>query len=352
MLKKDQNKKPKPPKTTKNTKNSKTERADAQKKKLKVPSILTYTRKVKPSDGFFYGTKWDERHTRQAESIHLQQKPARRTNSNADLRFDLCFLPHDCDTLLLKYTVKFLAGVEEPWECNEPDFARKYTELIENFKSEYGFNELASRYAQNIANGRALWRNRIDAKEIEVVVTAEGKTWTFDAQDFSIRNFDNTAAVSELAGMIEDALSGKIPHLIVEVKTYAAMFGGMNEVYPSEEKRFFDEKTGDRIRILYESEGIAAFHSQKIGNAIRTIDTWYPAHGTDDGIGPIPAEVYGITIIPDRVFRPPHESDFYTIFDQAVADGYFQNAAEAHYAVAVLVRGGNFGTRQFDKRLS
>ncbi len=335
MLKKYQNKTPKA------TKNSKTERAEAQKKGIKVPSILTYTRKIEPSIALFYGTDWIERHTRKAEPLRLQQKPVRFTDSNADQRFDVCFLPPDCDTLLLDYGLIFLAGVDVQCECSEPDFEKAYMKLIDDYMNEYGFHELASRYAQNIANGRTLWRSRIDADAIEVIVQANDKSWSFDAHDFSIRNFNNVDSVSELADMIANALSGEIEHLAVNVKIYARIGNGCR-VYPSVEK--FSEGT----RILYEFDGVAAMHSQKIGNAIRTIDTWYPAYETDEGIGPIPAEVYGMTINPERVFRPSHESDFYSIFDQAVVDGYFQNAAEAHYAVAVLVRGGNFGTRQFD----
>ena len=330
---------------TTHKKNMEAKCAEARGKRIKVPSILTYTRKVSPSAGFFFGTQWDERHTRQAEPIHLQQKPRRSIKSNADLRFDECILPHDCDTLLLHYTLNFVAGVEEPWTCNDPDFEKAYRKLIGKYKNEYGFHELASRYAQNIANARALWRNRIGANKIEVVVTVDDKTWTFDAYDFSICNFDNASAVSELADLIEDALSGKIRCLPVDVKIYAAMYRGM-EVYPSVEKMSINKKTGDGSRILYELDGTAAIHSQKIGNAIRTIDTWYPAYNPDKGEGPIAADIYGMTRNPNRCFRSGDGSDFYSIFDQAVADGCFKNAGDAHYAVAVLVRGGNFGTRQ------
>jgi len=37
---------------------------------------------------------------------------------------------------------------------------------------------------------------------------------------------------------------------------------------------------------------VAAMHSQKIGNAIRTIDTWYPDF-CDSNTGPIDIETYG-----------------------------------------------------------
>ena len=43
-------------------------------------------------------------------------------------------------------------------------------------------------------------------------------------------------------------------------------------------------------------------HSQKIGNAIRTIDTWYP-----DAEFPIAIEPYGAVTTMGRAFRQPKQ---------------------------------------------
>jgi CRISPR-associated protein Csy3 len=94
---------------------------------------------------------------------------------------------------------------------------------------------LAKRYAINLANGRYLWRNRVGAEKVEVVITAGSDTWTFNAHDFSLKNFDSSNAnVLALAQKIADALSGKIPYLLLNVEAYA-LVGTAQEVYPSEE---------------------------------------------------------------------------------------------------------------------
>lgn len=298
---------------------------------IKIPSVLSYTRKVGPTDGFLYATVWDERNTRTAQPLHLSETP----------RGDTCYLPPDCDTLLMKYIVKFVPGVEEPCNCTDTGFLEASKKLIKGYIDEYGFKELARRYAINIANARTLWRNRVDANKIEVVIKANDKAWMFDAKGLSIHNFDDTDAVSELADMIAAALSGQTEILLVEVEIYAHL-GLEHEVYPSQEISFGRDRY-KKHRILYARNGIAALHSQKIGNAIRTIDTWYPAYKTDEGVGPIAAEVYGAVTQIRKAFRAQDGYDFYSIFDAAVFKGSFPSAEKAHYAMAVLVRGGLFG---------
>lgn len=330
----------------------------------KIPSVLSYERKVSPSDGYLYGTVWEERKTRKAQPLHLREKAVRGTISNrmtktTDLdpeklkkkmenanpqQIDACFLPLDCDTLLLKYSVKFLSGIEEPSACNDASFDEAYKSLIKTYIDEYGFKELARRYATNIANARTLWRNRVGAENIEVIVKAGEKTWSFDAYDFSLRDFDNSGIVSELADMIAASLAGPASYLLVEVEIYAKLGGGQ-EVFPSEEM-VFNKSKDDKSKILYETDGIAAMHSQKIGNAIRTIDTWYPDYRTQKGVGPIAAEVYGSVTNRGRAFRAKAGTDFYSIFDKAVKEGSFQNDNDAHYAIAVLLRGGLFGGKE------
>ena len=84
-------------------------------------------------------------------------------------------------------------------------------------------------------------------------------------------------------------------------------------------------------------------HSQKIGNAIRTIDTWYPEFESAN-IGPIAVEPYGAVTNLGRAYRTPKDkADFYTLFDKYAAGGALENTEQEHYVMAVLVRGGVFG---------
>ena len=102
-------------------------------------------------------------------------------------------------------------------------------------------------------------------------------------------------------------------------------------------------RNGKKSKVLYQVNDMAAMHSQKIGNALRTIDTWYPEYG-EPGIGPIAVEPYGAVTTLGKTFRSPKEKvDFYTLFDDWSTGTAPENETDKDYVMAVLVRGGVFG---------
>jgi len=256
---------------------------------------------------------------------------------------DYCSLPQECDTLMMKFTIKVLGNVGIPSSCNSADFQNKLKLAANSYVDNIGFKELGRRYAQNIASARFLWRNRVGAEAIEVHVKyGNEKNWTFDGKAYSIRNFDNSDAnVNSLGELIADTLKGS-GAITLEITTYAKVENGQ-EIFPSEELVL--DKSGRKSKILYEVDGIAAMHSQKIGNALRTIDTWYPEY-TDptNGIGPIAAEPYGAVTNMGKAFRNPKDKvDFYTLFDKFVYGETLESDDDKHFVMAVLIRGGVFG---------
>jgi len=105
-----------------------------------------------------------------------------------------------------------------------------------------------------------------------------------------------------------------------------------------------DKGQGKKSKILYAVNGIAAMHSQKIGNALRSIDTWYPEFNDTSGAGPIAIEPYGAVTNMGRAYRTPKEKqDFYTFFDGFARGEKLDRVEDEHYVMAVLVRGGVFG---------
>jgi CRISPR-associated protein Csy3 len=263
-------------------------------------------------------------------------------------RVDSCALGMEQDTLKLQFTLKVLSGVQQPSACNNQDFNSQYSKAAEAYIAAEGFTELAKRYAINIANGRFLWRNRVGAEKIEVHVNVlngeEKHAWVFDAASLGTRNFevDNTD-IAALAAKIAEALSGKTDFLLLEINAYA-LVGKAQDVYPSEELVL--DKGNDKnkkSKILYQVNKIAAMHSQKIGNALRTIDTWYPDYN-DANVGPIAIEPYGaVTNLGTAYRNPKAKADFFTLFDQFALGETLENKNDTHYVMAVLVRGGVFG---------
>ena len=324
-------------------------------------TVLAFEKKLVPSDGYLYGTIWDDRS--KIKPLTLTPKSVRGTISNrlkpalqndplklnAEVEkpnlqtVDACALAEDQDTLKLSFTLKVLGGIDKPSASNGPEFNKSYPGVAQNYVAETGFTELARRYAINIANGRYLWRNRVGAEKIEVVVSlSDGETLTFDAKQFSLREFNaDSPDLQKLADKIAAALSGNLPYLLIRVEAYA-LVGNAQEVYPSEEL-VLDKGKGNKSKILYAVNGTAALHSQKIGNAIRTIDTWYPAFG-EAGIGPIAIEPYGSVTNLGKAFRTPKDkADFYSLFDRFALGEKLDSQEQQHYVMAVLVRGGVFG---------
>lgn len=329
-------------------------------------SVLAFEKKLVPSDGYFYGTTWQDKS--QSTPLTLNEKSVRGTISNrlkaavkndpvklnaevekANLQtVDACSLGLDQDTLKHQFTLKILGGVEYPSACNNANFKQSYYQAATDYIQREGFAELGRRYAYNIANARFLWRNRVGAEQIEVQVKVlnqgQSEQWTFDAKQFSTRNFDKQdEQVNALGKKIAATLADSNAALLLEVTTYAQL-GKAQEVYPSEEL-ILDKGKGKKSKVLYHVNDHAAMHSQKIGNALRSIDTWYRAYNDpEQSAGAIAIEPYGSVTNLGKAYRTPKEKqDFYTHFDAWARGTKLDNVNDEHYVMAVLVRGGVFG---------
>ena len=334
---------------------------------LKTASVLAFERKLDPSDALLSGGNWAARSSSQNWApITLREKSVRGTISNrlktkdqdpAKLdaaiespnlqAVDVATLPADADTLKVQFTLRVLPGTGQPSACNDASYRQKLTSTVAGYVQEHGFTELARRYATNLANGRFLWRNRIGAEQVEVTVARisdgqQSASWTFQALDHSLLNFNpaigNAQALSELAALIADGLAGKT-HALLQVTAFVRMGAGQ-EVFPSQEL-VLDKGSSKKSKTLYDVNGIAAIHSQKIGNAIRTIDTWYPEAASN---GPIAVEPYGSVTTQGRAYRQPKEkTDFYSLLDGWVIKDKSPEPDQQHFVIATLIRGGVFG---------
>jgi CRISPR-associated protein Csy3 len=336
-------------------------------KKENIASVLAFEKKLVSSDGYMYGTQWNNK--AEVTPLALQEKSVRGTISNrlkaaikgdpaklnaevekANLqRVDACSLAPDQDTLNLQFTIKVLGGITQPSACNNALFKQSYSAAANTYIEEHGFTELARRYATNIANARFLWRNRVGAENIEVNVKAKNsivnESWTFDARQLSTRDFNNNTdgKINELAAYIAKALASEDDFLMLDINCFVQV-GKAQEVYPSEEL-VLDKGKGEKSKILYDVNNIAAMHSQKIGNALRTIDTWYPEFDAlETSAGPIAIEPYGAVTNLGKAYRTPKDKqDFYTFFDEWARGTKLNRIEDEHYVMAILVRGGVFG---------
>ena len=260
---------------------------------------------------------------------------------------DVAALPAEADTLKVQFTLRVLGGAGTPSACNSAAYQAKLLATVQGYVQQHGFGELARRYAANLANGRFLWRNRAGAEQVEVTVEQmqngqAAHTWSFDALALNTRAVGaiNTEAKSldELGQAMAAGLAGS-QHLLLRI-TALVRQGAGQEVFPSQEL-ILDKEKADKSKTLYHVDGVAAIHSQKIGNAIRTIDTWY--EGAEE-LGPIAVEPYGSVTTQGKAYRQPKQKlDFYTLLDNWLLKDQVPPVEQQHFVMAVLIRGGVFG---------
>lgn len=331
---------------------------------LKTASVLAFERKLDPSDALFYSGDWEDiKNHKHWPAVAIIEKSVRGTISNrlktkdqdpAKLdaaienpnlqTVDVAALPASADTLKVSFTLRVLPGTGKPSACNDSNYQAKLQKNINSYIENTGFSEISKRYASNLANGRFLWRNRLGAEAIEIQVAhmREGlakSQWQFKALDFSLRDFSNQPGdLKALADVIEQGLLGQ-EHVLLQVVAFVRIGAGQ-EVYPSQEL-ILERGRGDKSKTLYEVNDIAAIHSQKIGNALRTIDTWY--EGAED-LGPIAVEPYGSVTTQGKAYRQPKQKmDFYNLLDGWILKDKTPDLEQQHFVVATLIRGGVFG---------
>ena len=329
--------------------------------KPETPSLLAFERKLDCSDAVF--SQIDSNNPEaQEQPVTVSEKSVRGTISNRlknaiandpaklDTKIenanpqtvDVAALGSGCDTLIARFTLKVLPFDGSPCICNGMEYRGRLLETVTQYLQKEKMQALAERYAANIANGRWLWRNRMGAENIRITVSNKNDSITVDnAKALPLDRFDRPSEnVAKIAEWISQGLSGEAFTLLsVEARVQA---GYGQEVYPSQEL-ILDTGKSNKSKVLYQTGGKAGMHSQKVGNAIRTIDTWY----AQDAAFPIAAEPYGAVTTLGTAFRQPKQkNDFYTLLDNWVLKGEQPSIEQQHYVISVLIRGGVFGSSE------
>jgi len=341
---------------------------------ISLPSMLSFERKLETSDGLMFAGNWgdlDQNSDQLWQDIPVGQRQNRSTQSAYGIddikktapnpvssNSDDANLPMVKDTLKLSFSLRVVGNLGKPFACNSPDFAKSIQSKVSAFKESEDISDLALRYAYNIANGRFLWRNRVGAEKVEIRVYLNGEENSLspiNAYDFSLNDFEknrDNETLKKLADAIRAGLSSDEENNFVFLKVDAFVkLGKGQHVFPSQEMNM-----GEKKKKLFQLNGCAAMHNVKIGNAIRTIDTWYgdtmmiKAEGKGktetvdvDSLSrlPIAIEPYGSVTQHGRAYRPT-KNDLYTLMLNWVR-GKSIDADQQKYVTANLIRGGVFG---------
>ena len=231
--------------------------------------------------------------------------------------------------------------------------------FIEKAKTSKGLEEVALRFARNIANARFLWRNRMVAENIQVnvIISGSDEPIIFDAISIPLNEFsDYSADEKRLAKVILEGMTGaKFSSIKVSAVVDFGISGAI-EVYPSQ-NYIVDKKKGF-ARSLYKHNirrasdktdmnivGYAAIRDQKILNALRTFDTWYPDYATRKV--PIAIEPNGANLDAQMFFRNNKESSAFDLFLNF--DKLDPNTDDGMFVLACLIRGGVYSSES-DKK--
>ncbi len=350
----------------------------------KLPGVLSFQRGMIISDGIFRNHyKGDKAPDGAPDTVSVIRHGIRGTqNINNDAGKEVSNIQttetakthNEAIGTTVTFDLRLLALNDTRFACA----GEKNTEIqeaIDGFiakavQSE-GLQEVARRYARNLFNGRWLWRNRLLGQQIMIHVTADDQeAITVDnALNVPLQHFDDYSdAEQSLGKLIADNISGQDHHTFHIEATILFGFQGAVELFPSQ--NYIENKPKGFARPLYKlghpaeahlkeedllvftdtrKMGIAALRDQKISNAIRTIDTWYPDF--DEHGQPIPVEPNGANLDAMRFFRRDGKAKKHSAFDlmrripQLEAD-----TPDGMFMIASLMRGGVFSEAEKSSR--
>ncbi|PKO82572.1 MAG: type I-F CRISPR-associated protein Csy3 [Betaproteobacteria bacterium HGW-Betaproteobacteria-13] len=346
----------------------------------KLPGVLAFQRGLVITDALFFNVLNEGqtpvmvvRHgIRGTQNVNKDGNAEKSTAANAKRQevsniqaTDTAKLDAEAVALAVRFSLRFLDLKDVLFACapsstDADDLVRNYrksvTDFIERAKTSGGLEEVAQRFARNLANGRWLWRNRTVARRIEVHISVAGKVAaSFDALATPLNHFDNiTDDERKVAAYIADGLRGEDDAgLEIEARLDFGVRGAL-EVFPSQ--NYVEDKPRGFARPLYclgapertnspkgmefestRNMGHAALRDQKVGNALRTIDTWYPRYAEHGR--PLPVEPNGASLEAQEFFRDRKTSAFEFARRLNTLD---PSSPEGMFMIASLIRGGVF----------
>lgn len=351
---------------------------------IKVPKVLSFQRGTIVSDGTLSSivpTEKGEELVPIKVVRHgirgINNKPKPNSDGVANIqRTESAKTAADAVGLAVEFAYRTLSADQLLFGCSDPAYRLAVNGFVERFfvRGIPEFDEVCLRYARNILNGRWLWRNlMLGEASVSATVKSNGKVYSGAGSrrsDFDQYTDDEKALAQDVIATGLLSGQGGAPTLSV-VGRVTFGFKGEVEVFPSQ--NMVTNKPKGFARSLYKVDmisrkelisilsgankdgedagefmadmidmGRAALRDQKIGNAIRTIDTWYPGYsGT-----PLPIEPNGASLETNLLHRKEtvvNAEGLLSKIDEIVPSATFNpNAA---YLIALIVRGGVFSEK-------
>jgi CRISPR-associated protein Csy3 len=334
----------------------------------KIPAVTSFTRAFVITDGIMLNILPDGssspvriiRHgIRGTQNIFGDEISKKHEPVNIQ-ETDTAKLSGDAIGLKVNFEFRVLPLTQSLESCSDaqPERSSEFRKSVIGFihkaaEDHDSLYDVSCRFARNITNARWLWRNRTIADSIKTTVSFDDSEYVFSSHLIPLNEFKNYSKDEErLADQIFIGLSGAQSGNVCFEISSEINFGinGSIEVYPSQNylpdmakgftRSLYKYGTPDKInRNENNFVGFAAIRDQKIGNALRTIDTWYPEF---NGI-PIAVEPNGANISANNFFRRNDSSAFQLFSKLGELDIKSDNAK---FCLACLIRGGVYSAGQ------
>ncbi|WP_165395023.1 type I-F CRISPR-associated protein Cas7f/Csy3 [Thiomicrorhabdus indica] len=319
----------------------------------KLPTLLSLTGAIDPSHALMFGSSGfdgelipleiQQRSVLGTLGAHAELKKIEEKTKKGDpvspdgnpQTVDGCFLDYEQDTLHVKGTIR-IVNMIDAINCNDGEvLALLKSYYLADEQTPY-FEEIAKRTLIQFVKGAPLHRNG-RAKNIQLSLKTETLSMDLAVNprlDFSADLAELHAQLPVLSETLVQALQGGVEEIVLLKYHYRIELGEGQEVYPSEE--FVD---GSSDKTLFRVRGNqAGMHTQKIGNGLRTIDTWYE----DNAMHAIPVDPYG----PDKRFGCLRRAKNH-VFDalSKLINEKPMDSNEQHYLIASMIRGGVYSAK-------
>jgi len=284
----------------------------------------------------------------QSQFTKDEKKIEQSMNKPNPQKVEIAMLDQNEDTLRVTFTWKIIRDIERMniTMSSVPEMYTILRQLHEAYKEQNGYQVLAERYAAQIVKGEPLFRNRYGLGIGITVKSSLGREY----------HFDNRQPGNDFEAFVEDVKRGLEGEIVVFDIDMTSKIGKGQQVFPSQEMEMNSGKNAVSRVLDKDLQGNAMMHPWKLGNAIRTIDTWYPEY--DQHGFAIAVEPYGANIRRFTAFRTgsasyySRQKEVLQYLDSGKKQGVVEildgkpidEIRDIHYFMAMLCRGGVLGT--------
>ena len=339
--------------------------ATKKTKENKLPDVLSVEKCMEATDGIMENVMLHLRGLRTVQDTSNNDK-----NNIVNLqKSEYAIATDNTVTVTFKLTTVPL-GIERISQCSNKDFYKQLKDLFSKKEFDNALKKNSEYIAYNILNGRWLWRNKEIVESVDILIKDNiiGET-IVELEDVNIptniRLDDNGNVIYEnipeevkesirtLSEILYKGFIGERKNVLEVTAILHTIEGEM--LYPSQTvfntnerlKEIFnrykinlDKKEGDNIRLFYIVPGKnkPGLTSDKIKNALRTYDVWYP--GYKDMQEPISIEITGGNLKFQEQFRSKKEQFSGMLKEAIFNDGKNIKEEDWLYMVGCFIRGG------------